>query len=99
VAIQCGGECDEAHPPGDNRRVLPTDTMKNTVYALASQRPVGEIEDFGLRLAEHFLEQNPQVRNVRVSMSERLWARISVQGQPHPWAFVAGRPEGRTAMV
>jgi urate oxidase len=99
VDIQFEGDFEDVHTHGDNRKVLPTDTMKNTVYALASERPVGEIEEFGLRLAEYFLEQNAQVRNVRVSMSERLWARIAVQGQPHPWAFVAGRPERRTAMV
>lgn len=97
--IQFEGDFEEVHTHGDNRKVLPTDTMKNTVYVLASQQPVGEIEEFGLRLAEYFLEQNSQVRNARVSMSERLWARISMQGQPHPWAFVAGRPERRTAMV
>lgn len=99
VDIQFEGDFEEVHTHGDNRKVLPTDTMKNTVYVLASRGPVGEIEEFGSRLAEYFLEQNPQVRNVRVSLGERLWARIPVQGQPHPWAFVAGRPERRTAMV
>lgn len=99
VDIQFEGDFDEVYTDGNNRKVLPTDTMKNTVYALAGQRPVGEIEDFGLRLAEHFLGQNPQVRNVRVALSERLWARIPVKGQPHPWAFVGGPPERRTALV
>jgi urate oxidase len=99
VDIQFEGDFEEVHTHGDNRKVLPTDTMKNTVYALAGQRPVGEIEEFGLRLAEHFLAQNLQVRNVRVAMSERLWARIPGEGQPHPWAFVGGRPEARTALV
>ncbi len=99
VDIQFEGDFEEAHTHGDNRKVLPTDTMKNTVYALAGQQPVGEIEEFGLRLTEHFLATNPQVRNVRVAMSERLWARILVEGQPHPWAFVGGRPEKRTALV
>lgn len=99
VDIQFEGDFEEVYTRGDNHKVLPTDTMKNTVYALAGQRPVGEIEEFGLHLAEHFLETNPQVRNVRVAMSERLWARIPVHGQPHPWAFVGGRPERRTALV
>ncbi len=99
VDIQFEGDFEEAHTHGDNRKVLPTDTMKNTVYALAGMRPIGEIEEFGQRLTEHFLATNPQVKNVRVTMSERLWARIAVEGQPHPWAFVGGRPEKRTALV
>jgi urate oxidase len=99
VDIQFEGDFEAVHVRGDNRNVLPTDTMKNTVYALASQQPVGEIEEFGLRLASYFMENNPQVRNVRIALSERQWARIPVEGQPHPWAFVAGRPDRRTALV
>ena len=57
--IQFEGDFEEVHVHGDNRKVLPTDTMKNTVYALAGQRPVGEIEEFGLRLSDHFLTNNP----------------------------------------
>jgi len=97
--IQFDGDFEEVHVHGDNRKVLPTDTMKNTVYALAGQRPVGEIEEFGLRLTDHFLANNPPVRNVRVTLTERQWARIPAEGQPHPWAFVGGRPDKRTAMV
>jgi len=97
--IQFEGEFEEGHTHGDNRKVLPTDTMKNTVYALAAQQPVREIEEFGQRLAEYFLANNPQVRNVRVALAERLWARITMEGQPHPWAWVNGRPERRTALV
>jgi len=99
VDIQFEGDFEDVHVHGDNRNVLPTDTMKNTVYALASQRPVAEIEEFGLRLTGHFLDNNPQARNVRVNLTERQWARILVEGRPHPWAFVAGRPDKRTAMV
>jgi len=97
--IQLEGDFEEVYTRGDNRKVLPTDTMKNTVYALAAQTPVGEIEEFGQHLAKYFLAENPQVRNVRVALNERLWSRIPVNGQPHPWAFVCGRPETRTAMV
>jgi len=99
VDIQFEGDFEDVYLHGDNRKVLPADTMKNTVYALAGQGPVGEIEEFGRRLAGHFLGQNPQVRNVRVALNERLWARIPVQGQPHPWAFVGEQRERRTAMV
>src|SRR5438270_13572163 len=71
VDIQFEGDFDEVHTQGDNSKVLPTDTMKNTVYALAGQEPVGEIEDFGKRLSTHFLEHNSQVSKVTVNISER----------------------------
>ncbi len=35
VEVQLQGEFGPAHTAGDNAQVLPTDTMKNTVYALA----------------------------------------------------------------
>ena len=40
VAIRFEGDYDTSYTDGDNRDVLPTDTMKNTVYALAAREPV-----------------------------------------------------------
>ena len=39
-----------AHTLGDNALILPTDTQKNTVYALARAHFTGPIEAFGLVL-------------------------------------------------
>lgn len=99
VDIQFEGDFDAVHTRGDNSKVLPTDTMKNTVYALAAQHPVGEIEHFGTRLVSHFLGNNPQVSAVRVNISEHLWSRIPAERKPHPTAFVSAGNERRTAVV
>ena len=37
VKIALEGDFDSIHLDGDNSQCLPTDTMKNTVYALAAQ--------------------------------------------------------------
>src|SRR3982751_1095055 len=50
VAIAFEGRYDTSYTDGDNRDVLPTDTMKNTVYALAARDGVGEPEAFGVSL-------------------------------------------------
>lgn len=50
VAVAFEGEFTAAHVSGDNAEVLPTDTMKNTVYALAKSHPLSDIESFGLDL-------------------------------------------------
>jgi urate oxidase len=92
------GDFEAAHTKGDNRKILPTDTMKNTVYVLARQYPVEAVEDFSLHLIEHFLTYNPQVSRVRVEASENLWARITHGGKPHSSAFTRSC-EKRTAMV
>jgi len=99
VDIQFEGDFDAVHAEGDNSKVLPTDTMKNTVYVLAAQQPVGEIEDFGIRLASHFLSKNAHLSAVEICISEHLWNRIGAEARPHPTAFISSGNERRTAVV
>jgi len=71
------GDFLSCYETGDTSKILPTDTIKNTVYALARQHDIVSIEGFGQRLVEHFLKNNPQVSEVRVEMTEHLWSRIA----------------------
>jgi urate oxidase len=93
VSIRFEGEFAAAHAQGDNADVLPTDTMKNTVYALAKESAGGDVEDFGLALSSHFLRDNPQVSRVDVSIEERAWDRIT------DTAFEGSTGERRTALI
>src|SRR5688572_33199455 len=70
IAIRFEGDYDESYTAGDNSAVLPTDTMKNTVYALAAREAVREPETFGSCLASHFLERNQRLRCVRIDLTE-----------------------------
>jgi urate oxidase len=99
VDVQLSGEFSAAYLEGDNRHVLPTDTMKNTVYALARERPLGEIEEFGQRLAEHFLCRHAHVSWVRIILSESDWSRIRVNGQEHDHAFIRGGEARRFCVI
>ncbi|HYN08990.1 MAG TPA: urate oxidase [Vicinamibacterales bacterium] len=99
VAIRFQGQYEECYTAGDNAGVLPTDTMKNTVYALAAAGAVTQPETFGLALAKHFLARNPRLDHVRIDLTERRWARIPVGGQDDPHAFVGQGPDARTAQV
>ena len=99
VAVRFEGEYDESYVAGDNSDVLPTDTMKNTVYALAARGPLDEPESFGLHLAEHFLERNPKLQRVTIDLAEHLWGRIAADGYEHGHAFVREGPDDRTAQV
>lgn len=62
---------------GDNSRVLPTDTMKNTVYALARELPFGSAEELCRLLGRHFLATQETVSKATVTSSERPWARFA----------------------
>ena len=97
LGIRFEGEFDTAHTKGDNRKILPTDTMKNTVYVLARQYPVEAVEDFCLHLVEHFLTYNPQVSRVGIEAAENLWSRLPHGGKPSAFTFTRAGLEKRTA--
>jgi urate oxidase len=99
VAIQFRGRYDKSYTDGDNSDVLPTDTMKNTVYAVAAREPIQAPESFALALARHFLERNPRLERVRLDVTEHLWARLRQGEREHGSAFVRQGPDARTATV
>jgi urate oxidase len=99
VGIRLEGDFEAAHSKGENRKILPTDTMKNTVYASAKLHPIQSPEAFCLHLADHFLSRNPQVSRARIEIAESLWTRFTVAGKPHPYTFTGSGNEKHTAVL
>lgn len=99
VSVRFEGDYDRSYTAGDNSDVLPTDTMKNTVYALAAKHPIKEPEPFGAILGRHFLDRNARLRRVRVTVKVHAWTRMMVGDRPHGHAFVRQGSEIRTARV
>lgn len=87
VTSQLSGDFNDTHITGDNAKVLPTDTQKNTVYAFAQKHPEMEPERFGLLLGQHFLDTQEHVSHAEIRFEQYLWHRIDVHGTPHPRAF------------
>ncbi|MFF5989031.1 factor-independent urate hydroxylase [Prauserella flavalba] len=99
VSTSLRGRLERTHLTGDNTDVVATDTQKNTVYAFAKEKRVGEIEDFALRLGRHFVGSFEQITGARVLISEHGWDRIDVGGTPHDHAFSRAGGEQRTTAV
>jgi urate oxidase len=99
VDVALEGDFEAAHISGDNTGLLATDTMRNTVYALAKEHLVADIESFGLALGRRFLEAGPSVTQARVRILEYPWTRLEPDGQPHPHAFHRGAGGHRVATV
>jgi urate oxidase len=99
VDIALTGAFDAAHTEGDNSLVLPTDTMKNTVYAKARELTLGAPEDFGIALAHHFLGASSAAASARVTVTEHGWRRLDVDGEPHDHAFERRSSELRIARM
>jgi urate oxidase len=76
VSVALAGDLDATHLTGDNSGVLPTDSQKNTVYAFAREHGVGEPEEFGLRLARHFVASQSTIRSATVSIESYGWRRL-----------------------
>jgi urate oxidase len=92
VKVILEGTFDTAYTAGDNREIVATDTMKNTVNVFAYEKLGVETEPFVVELTAHFLDKYPQVSGVEIETEERVWERLTVDGSPSPTNFsVAGK--------
>ena len=99
VEVLLSGDFKTCFTDGDNSAILPTDTMKNTVYSRARESKAECIEDFALELCEFFLARNPQVERVAINIASTSWEHALVQGKPHPSTFIRGSSEAQTTAV
>ena len=99
VSTALRGDFADAHVSGDQAKVLPTDTQKNTAFAFAKQHGVGEIEDFAVTLGRHFVADVEPVTGARIVIDEYAWDRIEVDGREHDHAWVRRGGEIRTTTV
>ena len=85
VAIRLQGSFEDSYLTGDNSLIVPTDTMKNSVYAIAGASDLEPIELFARRLGEHFLSTHQHVTSAWIEVVEHQWDRID------PYAFEQGQ--------
>jgi urate oxidase len=90
VATLLSGDFETSYTAGDNTKVVPTDTIKNTINVLAKQDLGDEIERFAAAVCDHFLKRYHQVAEVNVVIEERDWQRMNVDGKAHPHSFIGG---------
>jgi urate oxidase len=98
VDVALEGDFATSYTEGDNSLVIATDTMKNTVYALAPEHLTGAIEAYGIVLGRHFLA-SPQVATATVTLREHGWARLDGAAGPAPDAFRRTGGGTRTSRV
>src|SRR6185436_13920302 len=84
---------------GDNTKVVPTDTIKNTINVLTKEKLGDEIEPFAIAVAEHFLGKYKQITTARIHIDERDWRRMEIDGKPHAHSFAAGNDAKRFTHV
>jgi urate oxidase len=99
VEVLLSGDFETCFTAGDNSTILPTDTMKNTVYSRARESQAECIEDFALELADFFLTRNPQVERVEINIAGTSWENALVAGKVHPSTFLRSTGEVQTTAV
>jgi len=99
VSTALRGPFEAAYLTGDQSKVLPTDTQKNTAYAFAKSRGIETIEDFGLDLARHFVADIDPVEGARIEIEEFAWQRAVVDGAEHDHTWLRTGQEVRTAAI
>jgi urate oxidase len=99
IDIALDGDFESCFVDGDNSKILPTDTMKNTVYSMARCSSATCIEDFAQELISYFLDRNPQVTRARAAISEKAWEHLLAGARPHPTTFVQSSGELQTTDV
>jgi urate oxidase len=99
VQVLLHGDFETSFTEADNSKILPTDTMKNTVYSIARESKAATIEEFAKELGDYLLSNNPQVAKVRIEVGEKSWERLTVDGFSEPTTFKLGGPELQTVVA
>jgi urate oxidase len=99
VQVLLQGDFESSFTEADNSKILPTDTMKNTVYSIARDSKADTIEAFAMELGDYLLHNNPQVTKASVEVAEKNWERLMVDETAEPTTFKLGGPEVQTAIA
>lgn len=99
VNIQLEGHFETVYTEGSNKNVLPTDTMKNTIFALAKEHPLTTVENFGLYLTDYFLTHNAQIEAVTIDLAQVRWERMTNGETVEPYTYIGGGNEQQTASI
>jgi urate oxidase len=99
VHVLLEGDFEASYTEADNSKVLPTDTMKNTVYSVARDSEAQTIEAFAMELGDYFLDHQPQVSKVTIDVEEKAWERMQLRETPEPTTFQLRGGELQTVQV
>jgi len=80
VSTFLSGDFAGSHLTGDNAKVLPTDSQKNKVYALAKELGCVQPEVFARELASFFTSSQEPITRARISIEEYAWIPIGATG-------------------
>jgi urate oxidase len=99
IEVWLRGDFTDCFENGDNSQILPTDTIKNTVYSLARASAAETIEEFASELVTYFVSNQPQVEEAGAHIRSTKWNHIHAGGKGFDTAFVQSGPAAETTTV
>lgn len=88
VQAMMKGDFGRIFTDADNGKAVSTDTVKNTINIVAREHLDLDTEAFCQVACQRFLDRYPQISEIEITAHETKWARLSVDGTPHPHSFV-----------
>jgi urate oxidase len=98
-----GKSLTTSYTEADNSRIVPTDTQKNTLFAMAKKYPVSPQERWSvcqflpsvssytqILIGRDYLARHQHLDALTVRVERQPWTRLVVQGQGHRHAFQRG---------
>ena len=81
------GDFDSSFSRAENQKVIPTDTQKNICYVVAHDTDFSSIEEYGVALTGHMLQNYSWVSKATATIIGDVWDRMTIDGSPHPFSF------------
>ena len=96
VHVMLGGDFAASYTEADNSKVLPTDTMKNTVYSIARRSAAATIEAFAMEFGDYLIDNHAQVSSASIRIEAKGWQRLATGSKSEATTFKMGGPELQT---
>ncbi len=99
VEVILEGDISESWITGTNHQILPTETQKNTCYAIALTTDFDCIEDYGIALGNDIIERHSHITKATISISSRQWNTIQIDNEEHNHAFIRNTEPNRKECI
>eukprot|EP00036_Acanthoecidae_sp_10tr_P011937 CAMPEP_0182926776 /NCGR_PEP_ID=MMETSP0105_2-20130417/12258_1 /TAXON_ID=81532 ORGANISM="Acanthoeca-like sp., Strain 10tr" /NCGR_SAMPLE_ID=MMETSP0105_2 /ASSEMBLY_ACC=CAM_ASM_000205 /LENGTH=306 /DNA_ID=CAMNT_0025064685 /DNA_START=46 /DNA_END=966 /DNA_ORIENTATION=- len=96
VQLMLRGEVSLSWTAGDNGQIVPTETQKNTCFAIALQHDFTSPEEYAIILGSDLLARHKHLASVTIDVSARMWKRHSAGGVPHDHVFTSSPAPPKT---
>jgi len=85
-----GRSLETSFTKGDNSFVVPTETQKNTLYAMAKKFSVDPQEKWAVNVGKDFLSRHSHIDGIFVRIDRTPWERVKIGTKEHNHAFIKG---------